>query len=478
MLRKIGIGFSRFVGYSALLSSLLLSGCGGGGGKVVRLFTPSEAAAMTPAVAVTLIDEEIVALGEKLALLSNQALNVLHQNTNQLQPIGQIQSISPEQIALFGPDRVRQLGLASVRGDIAVSKINFLSQSAWDVLVNDPLQVAAFTPSEIKTLKDEKITAIDVNTKYLTNSALNALSPTLSFSSKGQIQSLSTTQIEVLSPSQVRMIGALGSLTSVSGIDFLNAGAWAKLTSNPSQVSAITTAEVATLGDSKISEIGGNIKFLDNAVLSALSSIKNSKHLVGQIQSITVSQIESLSPAQVRLIGALSTGGLISTAQINSFNAGAWTTLVANPEQVFAITAKEIVTLDDAKILALDVNIKYLNDAALGALTSTFNSTKNIGQIQSISPVQITQLSPAQVGVLANASNGNGISFLGINTFAALNGSQVSVLTPVNMVQVSAARLASLSLNAIAGLQPVTAASLTTAQKSLLTSEQRVTCAC
>lgn len=72
-----------------------------------------------------------------------------------------------------------------------------------------PAQVAAITPSQIARYSDAQIAALDVNIKYLSDVALNALSQmkNLSNNLNGQVESITAAQIAVLTPAQVRMIG-------------------------------------------------------------------------------------------------------------------------------------------------------------------------------------------------------------------------------------------------------------------------------
>jgi hypothetical protein len=73
---------------------------------------------------------------------------------------------------------------------------------------------------------------------------------------------------------------------------------------------------------------------------------------------------------------------------------------------------------------------------------------------------------------------GTGIAFLNVGAFGSLSATQVAVLTPSEVIGVSAALWASLSDSALAGFSPATIASLTAAQKSLLSSTQHAACGC
>src|SRR3954471_22263026 len=158
--------------------------------------------------------------------------------------------------------------------------------------------------------------------------------------STGQIASITAEQIAVLSPAQVRMLGAtVDGVMMTSKINQLNSGAWSKLASDPEQVKAITAAEIPTLGNEKIVALGTNIKYLSDAALGALTL--NNSAASGQIAAITAEQIAVLTPAQVRLLGA-TVEGVTRTSYLGQLNGGAWSKLASDPEQIKAITAAEI----------------------------------------------------------------------------------------------------------------------------------------
>lgn len=466
-----------------------LAGCGGGSTSNSATDshpTPAQIAAITPAQIASYSGAQVVALGVDMMYLSDAALNALTYIDGPGLTPGQIPSITAAQIAALSPSQVRMIGAAGPGGTVATSQIKYLNTGAWAALASDPAQVAAITPAEIPTLSDSEIVAMGVNIKYLSDAALNALTPWTYGNSDGQIQSISAAEIAALSPAQVRMIGAAGPGGSIgtSQIQYLNTGAWSALVSNPAQVAAITPAEIQTLLDSEIVAMGANIKYLSDASLNALSYMKNfTTNLNGQIESLTVTQIAALSPAQVRMIGAAGVGGAITTSQIQYLNTGAWGALVSDQAQVAAITPAEIQTLWDSEIVAMGASIGWLSDAALGALSPNTNMLRNIyGQIQSLTVTQITALTPAQFAILAGVTSpygpGTAIAYFNVGASSALSANQVAVLAPANVVGVSAAQLASLSLAAIAGFTPATIASFTATQKSLLSPEQLTACGC
>ena len=343
-------------------------------------------------------------------------------------------------------------------------------------------QVSAISAAQIATYSDSQIAALDANIQYLSNAALNALSPLKSANNPaGQIETITPSEISVLTPAQIRMIGAAsgGSITT-SQIRYLNSATWSQLATDPAQVAAITAAEIATLPDAEIIGLGTHISALGNTSLNALSPLRNlTTNLTGQIESITSAQIAALTPEQIQMIGS----GSGSTPPIQDESAKAWATLASDPAKVAAITAAEIAKLTDSEIAALGTNINALGDAALGALSPMVNLTTNLnGQIESITASQVTALTPAEIAIIAgiNAPRGasTAIAYLNANAFGSLNALQTAVLMPVNVMGVSAAQLASLTPAALSGLSPATESSLTVTQKSQLSSAQHSACGC
>jgi hypothetical protein len=75
--------------------------------------------------------------------------------------------------------------------------------------------------------------------------------------------------------------------------------------------------------------------------------------------------------------------------------------------QVSAISAAQIASYSDSQIVALDVNIQFLSSAALNALSPLKSTNNPAGQIESISPTEISVLTPAQVRMIGAASGGS-----------------------------------------------------------------------
>ncbi len=291
-----------------------------------------------------------------------------------------------------------------------------------------PAEIAAITPAQIATYTGSQIIALGTNFQYLSDAALGALSATHVFN-------VTSAQILVLTPAQVRLLGSTaGGVTSTSKIGALHLLTWTTLVSDPLQVAAITPAEISTMVSPSggivqwIAALGTNIQYLNDAALGALSQ--------AQVININSAQILVLTPAQVRLLGS-TVGGVTSTSKIGALHLLTWTTLVSDPLQVAAITPAEITTMVSPSggivqwIAALGTNIQYLNDAALGALSQA--------QVININSAQILVLTPAQVRLLGSTVGGvtstSKIGALLLLTWTTLVSDplQVAAITPAEI---------------------------------------------
>jgi trimeric autotransporter adhesin len=341
------------------------------------------------------------------------------------------------------------------------------------------VQISAMGPTEVATLNDLEIIGLGSSISLLSNSALATLNghvsnPNVLCFHVSQILAITPDQIAALSAAQVRQIGATGN-GGVAQLDWLNADTWSRLTSNPTQVAAITSQEVPGLSSPKVAAMGLNIQYLTNAALDVLEDafIATTVNQTGQIQSITAGQMGVLTVNQVHHIGYLEN----SVAKIASLSNAAWSVLLASQPQVAAITAAEMQTLSTTRFQTFGSNLQYLSDPALGAIKITFvaNPLNSNSQYQVITAAQIQSLTPTQILALAGDTK---IAALTVPAFGALSPPQVAGLVPVNVTGVSAAQLAALTDASLAAFSPATKASFTPTQKSLLTSTQHTSCGC
>ncbi len=122
------------------------------------------------------------------------------------------------------------------------------------------------------------------------------------------------------------------------------------------------------------------------------------------------------------------------------------------PAQVAAISAAEIAAYSGSQVATLGVNIKYLSDAALNALS--YMPMNSSGPIQSISAAQIAALSPAQVRMIGAAGPGGTVGtaqllYLNTGAWAALASDplQVAAITPAEVATLSGYHIAALGTN-------------------------------
>ena len=341
---------------------------------------PAQVAAMTAEVIPTLTGDEIAAFGNNMNQLSNAALAALTYATNaSSNPIGQIESITPGEIAALSPAQIRLIGAAGPGGVNGTSEIAWLNSGTWSILASNPTQVASITPDEIPTLSASKIVALGSNINQLSSAALAALTYTTNASTNpiGQIESITAAQIATLSPAQVQLIGSAGAggVITTPNISWLNAGAWETLVSNPAQVAAFTANEIPTLSANEIVALGSNLNQLSNAALAALSYGTNaSSNPIGQIESITAFQLAGLSPAQVSILASISRGTAI--AYLNTGVFGAFTA-----DQIAVITPANIVDVSATELAALSVTtLAGMMPSTIASLTSAQKSLLSSAQ--------------------------------------------------------------------------------------------------
>jgi hypothetical protein len=130
------------------------------------------------------------------------------------------------------------------------------------------------------------------------------------------------------------------------------------------------------------------------------------------------------------------------------------TSTSTNSTNYAAITPAQISAYTDAQIVALGINIRYLSNAALGALTNTTGAGKPAGLIQSITSDEIGALSPAQVRYIgASLPDGtfgtSQISYLNSDAWTALGGNstQVAAITAAEIPTLWDSEIAAMGTN-------------------------------
>lgn len=352
---------------------------------VTSLSSASAVAAVTAADIPKYKSAQIAGLGTNIQYLSNEALGALNSGYS---PYGfeyenQISYINQLQIAVLSPVQVRFIGATGLTGATGTSKIANLRQEAWAALVSVPSQVAAITPAEIRTLPDVKIPPIDVNTRFLSDAALGALSNDNGQLGNGfglQLGYLTQNQISALTPAQVRLIGStkLDGSTGTSKIGLLKNEAWLALVSDSAQVAAITPAEIQTLSDMKIIQLGLSIRFLSDAATAALSN--DNGNLGGeyghQMGSISQHQVAVMSPTQIAALASTQGGKGIALLDFTAFRE-------FTAAQAAVLTPANVVNLTQMQLLTMPV-------AALGGLTAETAASLTASQKSGLSAAQHT----------------------------------------------------------------------------------------
>ncbi|TAJ78336.1 MAG: hypothetical protein EPO42_07875 [Gallionellaceae bacterium] len=198
----------------------------------------------------------------------------------------------------------------------------------------------------------------------------------------------------------------------------------------------------------QLAALGANINSLSNAALGALIGTTWGIGNGGQIQAISAAQIAALSPSQIGVIAGINVttaNGTVSSG-LAFLNTGASAALTSDPAKVAAIPAASVPFLWGQQIVDLGVNIQYLSNAALGALTGQPLVLSRGQQISAITAAQIAVLSPAQIGVIAGINVTpwgaffSGLAYLNDAALRSLSAAQIAVLTTTQKASLSAAQ--------------------------------------
>ena len=464
------------------LITLMLASCGGGGIDIKcteappRVFTTAQIQTLTPTDIKTVRDDELISFGTDIQYLSNSTIAALTNtvvNTNFwcMPHAAQIESITPTQIAVLSPAQIRFLGADANAG---VAQIKGLTNATFTQLVSSTAQVAALLVPEVATLPSEKFVLIGDNFPVLTDTVLASLKETYNATPNNlmsHIRAITPSQIATLTPARVQILGSAE--TGVPKISFLADNTFARLVSDPAQVAAFTTQEIAALNSSQFAMIGSNFGQLSDTILSSLkyTYIATPTNSTSQIGGISPSQILSLAPAKVRILGAYDNG----ISKINYLSPNTFIALASDPLQVAAITPAEIGTFFTSNIKNLGLNIHYLSNAAYQCAISMSNPQC---QVASIDYAQTPTFSQSQIMIIAALNSGKGIAFMSDLGFGGLTATQVTGLLPAHVVAVNASQLAALSNETLAAFLQATRDSFTSAQKALLSASQRTACGC
>src|SRR5260370_14419234 len=123
--------------------------------------------------------------------------------------------------------------------------------------------VAAIPPEQIKTFTAQQVVALGTNIRCLSDGALGALSGNGNVV-LGQIAAITAAQVVVLTPAQIRLLGATGAggATMTSKLPDLDSGAGAALVQDSAPLAATTAPDVPTPSTCRIASFGTIGRFL------------------------------------------------------------------------------------------------------------------------------------------------------------------------------------------------------------------------
>ena len=335
-----------------------------------------------------------------------------------------------------------------------------------------PEQISKLTPSQAKGLRDIEIISMGENFKLLSDESLSHLSDRVAQLDLmcprhvPNIFAISASQIASLTPHQVRFIGSFSD--GIAKLSGLSLDVFEKLMSDPIQAANLTPKEFKKLPSQHFKLIGTNIKYLSDSTLSAYRDtyIPSMINLIAPIQSITISQINALSPSQIKLLGTEEDG----LSKYTSLSDASYEAMMSNPENVIRITPKEFANFDNKNISLIGENIKYVSDNVLAGIFYKYISTPRTtkSQIGALTGVQVASLSSHQMQLIIERDDGNGLSHISKESFGSLLPGHLSRLEKSNILGIKSEQLAQLTVESAQSIPLETRMSFTKSQKSLL----------
>jgi hypothetical protein len=337
-----------------------------------------------------------------------------------------------------------------------------------------PSQVAALTPGQLSAFTDAQLLG-------LTAPQVNALSPTqiaainvagfsattLAGLSEDTLQSFTSGQVAGLSQSQVQALGLSVDLFTPSQFASLSTGALDALTK--SAIASLSSAQLQAINPGALWDVSpSQIALLTPAQLSSLTAT--------QLGQLTPQQLSALSAAQIQVLN------------VTDLSSDALTGMYLSPEFTENLSSAQVSELSESQVSALGWGADYaftpeqmeeLQPTAIAGLDAELS----VGQLEALTPAQISDLSTYEVATMNNADFPN----LSASQIAALTGPQIQALdeyeveeltnNPTQLQAFSAAQIASLapsqmSYVEILNLSVTQAEALTASQAAALTASQ------
>ena len=353
----------------------------------------------------------------------------------------QIRALSSAQITALGTNGdLENINPSSLAG-LTVANI-----SGLDVALLTAAQFNALTPNQLASLGTSAIgiAHIDAEKAALLGSA--------------DVAALSSAQVGLLTVEAIPALGTASSSSAIAGLTAKNVGG---LTS--SQIAALTEAQAAALTPDAVKGLttaqtahltGADLAAILPNTLASMTPAALAAVVSTEFASITTAQVTTLTPAQV---------GALVTNQIN----------VLNADQSSALTSAQVAKLGTADVNALTVDaIGSLDPSVISKLA--INSAFTSAQLGAMTPEQVANLTPNQLGATLTATNAPGLTVDQVTVVVA-NGnalakgiSDLSALTNPAIAAVGSDVIAALTTAQLDKLKPAQVGALTDTQVEAL----------
>nr|CBA28114.1 hypothetical protein Csp_A05660 [Curvibacter putative symbiont of Hydra magnipapillata] len=470
-------------------------------------FTALQVAALTAADVAKLSATQVLALGDKLAQLSDSALVSL--NATQLAQISgaQVTALGTKVFSL-SKDAVVTANITAINNALTAampdkaagiaalgSKLGNLSDATLAALSND--QVAGITATQLGALTGAQVNALGTKLAQLSDTAVANLSTTqlgaiTTLGNLGsKVFSLSTTAISAVADktaittaqtTELAKLTTAGSVTALgSKIATLTDGALFTLNAtqagglSPLQIQALSSNQLAQLSTTAFAALSPTaIASLSASQLGALTGPQLGVLTADQMTALSVTQVQSLSSTALANLSNDAAGALSGNQLAGMNNAqltGLGTKITAVPFASYVSLSQAQLDLLASALGSSTVTAIKNDQAAAGLVTSGTNvSATDLG---GYSAAITSALSPTVIGQLSTTAIAS-LKTEGLTSAqaAVLSTAQIGALSTNQITAFSPSALASLSTNAVASLATNQIGALTAAQVAQLTAAQ------